>query len=336
LNVETHHSVAVFDRYAAELDALLAISTNSQVFLTRQWLSIWWEVYHPGDLEVLLVFDDHHTLVGMAPLYASNGPQRTIHFIGCEDVTDYLDVLVAPGHEAEVYVALAKAIGSLAGAGIDLCNIPRGSITLDLWPALLAERGVAVTVLPQAVCPVICLPGSWDDYLAALDKKQRHELRRKIRRAEEVNGELSFDVIDADEELSEDAIRDFLVLMARSDVQKSAFLDDPKNVVFFNRILPAMHRLGYLEIVLLKIDGVAVASYLNLLFRGRVLVYNSGFDAQEFGHLSPGIVLLAFSIQRAIGMERTVYDFLRGDEVYKYRMGAQDTHVMNLRTANAQ
>jgi CelD/BcsL family acetyltransferase involved in cellulose biosynthesis len=59
-------------------------------------------------------------------------------------------------------------------------------------------------------------------------------------------------------------------------------------------------------------------------------VYNSGYDPIKYGALSPGIVLFAHSIQDAIAAKRRRYDFLRGNEEYKYRFGAKETEVMEL------
>ena len=63
------------------------------------------------------------------------------------------------------------------------------------------------------------------------------------------------------------------------------------------------------------------------------MVYNSGHAHHDFGDLSPGIVLLAYNIRHAIEQGYAYYDFLRGDEPYKYRMGGRDTAVMNIRAS---
>ena len=62
-----------------------------------------------------------------------------------------------------------------------------------------------------------------------------------------------------------------------------------------------------------------------------MLVYNSGHDAGEHGNLSPGIVLLGRLIEYAIEKGYREFDFLRGNEAYKYDMGGKDTEVCQLR-----
>ena len=89
-------------------------------------------------------------------------------------------------------------------------------------------------------------------------------------------------------------------------------------------------KAGWLQMNFLTVGEERVAAYINFVYDNRVLVYNSGLNHEEYGQLSPGIVLLAYNIQHAIEAGYSKYDFLRGDEIYKYRMGGQDTAVMNI------
>jgi CelD/BcsL family acetyltransferase involved in cellulose biosynthesis len=46
--------------------------------------------------------------------------------------------------------------------------------------------------------------------------------------------------------------------------------------------------------------------------------------------LSLGVVLTAKAIEHAIENGRSTFDFLRGNETYKYRFGAKDTEIYRL------
>ena len=81
----------------------------------------------------------------------------------------------------------------------------------------------------------------------------------------------------------------------------------------------------------LVINGTPSAAYCDFDYNQKILVYNSGLMPQENAHLSPGIVLLSYNIRDAIAHKREVFDFLRGNETYKYRMGAVDTKVFKLK-----
>ena len=213
---------------------------------------------------------------------------------------------------------------------LDLCNIPDDSPTHSILPDLLRERGFTARVEKQEVCPVIALPDNWGAYLQQLDKKQRHELRRKLRRIHGLDQAVDWYIVNGQHNLG-DEIDQFMTLMAASDPEKAAFLRDDLNLRFFKKIVPVARECGWLQMNFLTIDGQRVASYLNFVYGDRVMVYNSGLNHSLYSQLSPGIVLLAYNIQHAIDHGYSTYDFLRGDEDYKYRMGGRDTTVMNIR-----
>ncbi len=320
----------VFDALANRWNAIVQRSHSNLIFLTIEWQQTWWEAYHPGDLYVVVGYTDGGEVVGIAPWFIHDCSGRsTIHTIGCVDVTDYLDVIVEPEHAQAFLVALAD---HLAGPdarcrALQLCNIPAGSPLLEQWPSLLEARGFTTAVYLQEVCPVIHLPDTWDAYLGLLDKKQRHELRRKMRRAGE---QVAWYIAGPQHDLQTE-METFLRLMAASTPEKSGFLADPHNAAFFRAIIPRLYAAGWLQLAFLTIDGRPAASYLNFDYNNRVLVYNSGQDAEQYGAYSAGIVLLAYLIRHAIDSRREVFDFLRGDESYKYQMGGQDTQVFQLR-----
>ena len=101
-------------------------------------------------------------------------------------------------------------------------------------------------------------------------------------------------------------------------------------VGFFYDVAQVLQDQGWLQLVFVEMDGEKAASLLNFDYGGSILVYNSGYDPARFYHLSPGIIVTARSIEHAIALGREKFDFLRGDEVYKYRFGAQDTEVRRL------
>lgn len=87
---------------------------------------------------------------------------------------------------------------------------------------------------------------------------------------------------------------------------------------------------GTLQLMFMEVDGQKAAALFNFEYAGRVWVYNSGLDPASFGHLSLGVVLTARAIETAIAHGNHTFDFLRGNEEYKYRFGAQNTTVHRL------
>jgi len=178
------------------------------------------------------------------------------------------------------------------------------------------------------VCPVITLPGSWDEYLAALDKKQRHEIRRKLRRADE-SAEVHWYVIEDGADLARD-IESCFELHQKSTVEKEGFWDEAMKA-FFRAMSAQFAEAGWLKIYFIEFNGERAATFMCFDYRNELLIYNSGYDPARFAPLSPGIVLNARMIEHAIQLGRTRLDFLRGDEEYKFRFGALAEPVHRLR-----
>lgn len=311
-----------------EWNGLLPYNATNEIFLTWQWQTIWWQSYQPGDMWVLIARDESGRLIGAAPWFIEQ-PSRIVRTIGCVEVTDYLDILVLPEYREAFCAALADFLAAHADAydRIVLCNMPGGIPTLDVMPRALTERGFAVRVEREEVCPIITLAADFEGYLAGLDKKQRHEVRRKMRRAESADEKVDWYIVGPQHDLSAE-IDKFVHLMAASHPEKARFLQDEKNMAFFKAIVPRVARCGWLQLSFLTVDDTPVATYLNFDYDNRILVYNSGLLPEGYAHLSPGIVLLTLNIQHAIAMGRSAFDFLRGNEEYKYRMGGHDRPVM--------
>ena len=121
--------------------------------------------------------------------------------------------------------------------------------------------------------------------------------------------------------------------MASSHPEKAQFLENEQHVTFFKSIVPAAAAAGWLQLNFLEVMGEPVAAYVNFDYNNQILVYNSGLAPVQAAALSPGIVLLSYNIEHAIENKREVFDFLRGDEQYKYRMGGQNTEIYNLKAS---
>ena len=334
MQITAYSDPDAFEDLRHEWNDLLSRAPIDCVFFTWEWHKTWWEAYQPGELLILVCRQDGK-LLGIAPLFVTESPAgRTAQIIGCVDVTDYLDFIVDSEHLGEVFAAFADCLASIRAAVniLDLCNIPHDSPTHAILPDLLRERGFDAIVEQQEVCPVIELPDAWTDYLLMLDKKQRHELRRKLRRIQGIDDDIDWYIVNGCHDLNAEA-EQFIGLMAASDPDKQEFLQNDSNLRFFRRIVPLAQERGWLQMNFLTAGEERIAGYFNFVYGNRVMVYNSGLNHQRYGELSPGIVLLAYNIQFAIENGYRHYDFLRGDENYKYRMGGRDTAVMNIRAS---
>lgn len=375
-----------FTALASEWNNLLQRARFNSIFLTLEWQTTWWESLGRGDLWVVAfrsdsgngknkqspgppvtVLEQPSELVGIASLYSvpdnddgnrANG-KRLLTLVGCTEVSDYLDLVVARGWERPVHQAFLEWLQSDEAPEwdrLDLCNLPEDSLTHHLFPTLVGELPWTVKVELEDVAPQFDLPTRFETYLQTqVDKKQRHEIRRKQRRIErettcefEIIGQRSVFTADSlknrtgvivgtysygdtnrtDVSIDKE-IDDFLRLQRASRVEKAAFMV-PEMANFFHKIARILYRAGYLRLCFLKVNGAKAASLMAFEYDNKFLLYNSGYDPDHFAYLSPGWTLLTYTIQYTIAAGLKVYDFMQGDEEYKYRFGCRNYQVMRV------
>lgn len=313
---------SVFELLAPEWNSLLQRSVTAPFFMLHLYQRTWWQHLGNGDLTIIAVRSKAGALVGLAPLYRTQNEagQHQLSFVGCVDVSDYLDLLVDREHIEPVYEALLDCLhNDLTWDKLYLCSLPHTSLTHTRLVETIRARGWQAKVKQQDVCPVITLSSDWEAYLAGIDKKQRHEIRRKLRRIEAETQTHWYEIDSIDQ--IDGAMDDFIELHQKSTRDKEDFWND-RLIRFFKALAHELAQAGWLKLYFIEVNGVKAASMLCFDYNNEFLLYNSGFDPEQFAQFSPGNVLTAYTLQDAIRLGRTRYDFLRGDEVYKFRFGA--------------
>lgn len=326
LTTEHLRGPVAFDALSAEWDALAVRGCTDTPFQTVAYQRAWWTHLGEGELHTIAVRADDHRLIGIACLNLRAG---VLLFNASKEETDYLDLIAAPEDAPAVWEAVLTALCQPdfpEWTALDFWNVPADSPTRTVLPALAAARGLFCAETTAEVCPIIELPATFDAYLEQLDGKQRHELRRKLRLAQ-ANDAVAVRIVDP--VALPQAVDDFLALLQRSTPEKAAWLNPGRTELFHEAARAALAQ-GTLDLLFLEVDGVRAAALFNFAYRDRIWVYNSGLDPLRFGRLSVGAILSALSIEQAIAAGYRRYDLLRGNEVYKYRLGGHDHPIYRL------
>ncbi len=326
------------ERLAAGWNALLAESITDVPFLRHEYLRAWWNTRGGGEwpeseLAVVLAHQEDR-LAGIAPFFfaQSRDGQASLMLLGSIEISDYLDFIVRtadlPAFLSGLLDFLSRPVeGFPSWRVIDIHNLPETSPTLPQLQTEAEKRGWTFAWERTYHAPSIPLPGDFEAYLSGIDKKQRHEIRRKMRRAEEAGQAVNWYIV-WDESSLDAEVDAFLTLMA-ADPGKAVFLTEGMRRQMHLSCRAAFEN-GWLQLAFLEIEGAKAACYLNFDYGSRIFVYNSGLD-QRFLELSPGWVLLGHLLQWANENKRTEFDFMRGEEDYKYRFGAVDHFVIRAR-----
>jgi CelD/BcsL family acetyltransferase involved in cellulose biosynthesis len=261
-------------------------------------------------------------------------------------VSDYLDPLAAD--DPAVWSAVLQLLNHLWDhplKAVTFHNVRGESPIRSILPSIAQSAGLVVEQAPLDAAARIQLPATWDEYLASLDAHERKELRRKIRKAGENAGASLFICDD----------RNFAPehLTAALDLIEAA--DESKRDWFRSNVRPLLERTGEqlirerrLRLLMLNLnrEGEApaeprlagrlalpnsrpAAAILDFPSRSGPLLYNSGFDPahREF---SPGVVTFGLAIKDAIERKCPIFDMLRGQHPYKYKLGATDYPLYRL------
>jgi CelD/BcsL family acetyltransferase involved in cellulose biosynthesis len=312
--------VSVLDRVeavgAAAWTQLVVGSRLPTPFASYVWHREWVRAFAPASrLEIRKVEDDDGQLVAILPLVES-GP-GILQTVGGVDVSDYLDLIARQGREEDAWTALLQA-RSGSQAAWELHSVPAASPTVQALPKLAETAGIEAAVTVEERCPVLTLPRTWEAYLATLSGRHRHELTRKIRRFEREAPEGRVFCASRSAELDA-RLGDFLDLHRRSRVGKARFMD-ARMEEFFRRVTGLLAERDGVRMWFLDLPQGPVAAFLCLEWEGVVGLYNSGFHP-AYAALAPGLVLLAHVIRDAIARGKRQFDFLRGEERYKYEFG---------------
>ena len=263
-------------------------------------------------------------------------------FFGASYHADYATILASPGDLPAVSDALADHLAdSRAGDpthpkpwdAIDLRRLRCGDPTADALAAAFGAREAAnawsVRLEREDVCPVVRIPAvaDFEGYLSTLDKKSRHEIRRKLRRAEawgEVRLGRSATPLDD--------LEDFIELHQRRWGEDGLFPPTPggeASRVFIRRWVEETGPDGPVALLFLTVGERRIAAGILVDAGDSLMFYNAGIDP-DARELSPGVLLAAESLRMAIELGKSRFDFLRGNEPYKYEWGAVDEPIQRL------
>ena len=319
-----------FEALAPEWAALHRATPGALPFAHPVWQEAWLRHCGGDAVPVFLALrppadeDGAAPLAGVIPLDVGGAEPR---FLGDPDLSDHSGALVAPGGEGWAAAALVEWLMEDLAPGFEAWGLPAGG---PLRPALLAAAaryGWSASAEPEAVTPTVELPATWDGYLAALPKKHRHELRRKLRNLDRA-GAVGFASAAAPGEAGE-AVEGLLAMMRESREAKAAFLT-PEREAFFRELAAGLGAHGLARIATLTFEGRPAARIFALEGGGATLLYNSGFDP-SLGHLAVGLLSKALLVRDAIERGHAAVDFLRGEEPYKRHLGGQPRAIVRLR-----
>ena len=334
MHIQEIRNAADWAALSTEWNGLLRESHNNVPFLTYEFQRAWWVQlgggeWKTGELSILVGRSEAGSLIGIAPLFSTKIDEKNIlQFIGSHEIADFLDLIVRPQDHS---VFASAVMDHLAQAAIEwdkveLFNLVDQSRTISALKQATERHGLTWNEETLQSSPFIYVPESFEDYLNLLDSKQAHEVRRKLRRAERNLNLTSSEIVREPSKLDA-ALEDFFRLMGQES-DKALFLK-PAMKEQMTAIARAAFKAGWLQLFFLKSGDARIAGYMNFDYDNCIWAYNAGFD-NAYAELSPGWLIFAEMMKWSIENKRRIFDFMRGDEEYKYRFGGKDRFVKKI------
>ena len=289
-------------------DSAFAANTLHVPFLSHAWHADWNSIFGKEYSPLYLHCDN----AVIAPLVVKD---QTVIFSGGEEGADYLDLIGPEQLKESAWAQILPFLKKNNVATIALRNIPENSPTVSFFrklsPAIIEKEDST---------PHFILPPTWNDYVESLDRKSRHEMERKIRKFEREH-------IDAEIHQSDDPASDIDILidLMLKDEDKKNFLT-PTMQTFFRTV--ATSQKEKISLLYISAGDKKIAATMAFIEDNITYLYNSGFDKDCCANA--GFYLKAMSIKRAIEQKFKIYNFLQGQERYKYELGGKDFFVYKI------
>ena len=312
MNVLT--GAGLFEELSGPWRDLVGDAPDATPFQTFEWHETWWKHYGGFRAPLAVCIYEGDDLVGLMPFTRTHGPWRTIRPMGIGP-SDYLHPLARTGYEEPVARLIFDTLAS--SKNVDLIDLHQMRETKAL---AVVSKGVKIE---QTTCLVLDLPETYEAYLATLGKSLRYDVR-KLDKSLFNTGRAAIEQISANNiDQGMDILFEQHKLRWRKRGLPGAFLG--RGIRFHREWAPKAARNGWLWLSVLRVDGEPIGAIYAMRLGETAFYYQAGFDPSK-GAVSPGTLLVAHTIRRAIEEGAKHFDFMRGDEPYKRRWKPQHVH----------
>ena len=306
----------IFDKFDGELEKLwTSIEVeNDNPFLNYEINKTWFDIF--GGNSTLKIFSDNENFI--APMYFQ---KNVAYLCGGQDLFDYHDFISNQNVNKDLIKQLFDEILDKINL-VELNSIVSGSKLHKYIMEL--EKEYEINYINEDVCPIIKLPNTFENYLLQLSKKNRHEIRRKIRKFE---NNLEFEIVETDSNNVEEHLIEFLRLM-KLNPEKRNFLNQSR-IEFMSRVIKYAILSNTGNLTFIKIKNEMVATSFEFKNNDKLFVYNSGYN-DNFSEYSVGLLNHIYNIKNKVSKYKFI-DFLRGSEEYKYRIGCINQDLITIK-----
>lgn len=333
-------------------ERLWALSARREPMLSHLWISGWWKHFRNNRKLAIGVIRIDGEIVGIAPCcirtfrYRGFLSFRRLELLGAEEgeddgiTSEYIGILAAPGHEADVAATFVAAAIDGAFGRFDECVLERMNGEEPLVGLLghaFERHGHEIELRTTSMAPHVKLPSDWNAYLRSLPKKRRGSLTRSLRDLEVWAGADGYKLCRFVDRASFERAFDIVARLHGErwrDSTHGGSFGKPKFTRFHSEHAWSLAEAGLLDLVWLEVADEPIAALYLLKSNGRIQFYQSGRRMDVPRQIRPAIVTLALAIKDAISSGYTEFDFLGNAMEYKTGFARSLRPIVRLRYAH--
>jgi CelD/BcsL family acetyltransferase involved in cellulose biosynthesis len=322
-----------------EWNEVLNKSEDNNVFLTWEFLSTYWKHFEKGKQLKVLLLEDEKGIVGIAPFRQSRyNFGKILGYNVIEPLAyggaDYTGLIFAEKTQECFNLVLNHLVKHGNWNFVYLFDLPGNSSIQKLLPANSTKDVPKFELLPGRVCPYLPLPDSKELFMDSLDSKLRKDIRRCVKNLERDHGEVELKRYDQLGSI-ENAMDNFFRLHQKR--WNSKFMTGVFNTQeirnFYIDTANQLISKGWFALYFLTVKGKPIAAQYCIEYGQKMNYVLGGFDV-EFSEYGIGNLLTFKIIENCIEKNLTEFDFLKGEESYKFRWTQQFRKNFGVRFVN--
>jgi CelD/BcsL family acetyltransferase involved in cellulose biosynthesis len=303
---------------AAEWEKILMSKKAPSPFCSLDLILPWMKHFKDEYSPLCIGFFDGGAAKGFIPLAISNRSLvegRVLTFCGSEDLySDHLDIIAG---EDDSVNCLSALWDFLAGEELawDLINLSLISKESGLMSQITGSSPLEWELKEKSTAPFIDLTQGFDSFLSGFNGKHRYTLRKKVNKL----AEQGFSFRPCGDDQVAEGIETLFQLHSLRAVSKgieSTFCGE-KLLAFHKEAARRLNSNKRLWLRFLEKDDKRIGAFYGFELAGKLFYYQFGIDP-EWEPFSPGTVLMYKVIEEAFSRGLSEFDFLRGNESYKY------------------
>jgi CelD/BcsL family acetyltransferase involved in cellulose biosynthesis len=316
LKLEVIEDLTRFLSISHDWRALGGRCPSATPFQLPEWVYTWWHFFGSGELRVFTGWK-HGDLVALLPCFLHSWNNRKQLTIIGSGITDYLGCLVDAEHAASFLSAIQEHLRTLKDWDIcDWQDLSEGDM-LKCWEPSQYFRVAHVEDTP---CTRRSLESSDEEFIQSLSSGLRRNVRRYANRLEQT-GRVEYGVACA---AQTELIESIFNLHTREWNCRGGpgMVEETGSGPFLRAVAGRFSSEDKFRLFYISLDGEPIACIYALVHNGIAYGYMSGFDP-DYAQYSLGTLTVAHAMRTSIGAGVRTWDFLRGDEEYKFSWGAQ-------------